>query len=99
VFVRTKKQRRDQTHESLRGVQKYKSRNECGFLRNESLSVRTAIVKAGWLCPAILGESQQVSIEHFHVGNKGPMWRAAVDLELGARSSRAYKCGPRRREL
>jgi len=47
VYVRAKKQSRDQTHESLRGAQKYKSRNECGFEAEESLSVRTALVKKG----------------------------------------------------
>jgi hypothetical protein len=31
VFTRAKKQSRDQTRESLRGAQKYESRNECGF--------------------------------------------------------------------
>jgi len=45
VFVRAKKQRRDQTRESLRGAQKYKSRNECGFEVKGSLSARTARVK------------------------------------------------------
>jgi hypothetical protein len=44
-FVRAKKQRRDQTRESLRGDQKYKSRNECGFESEGSLSVRTVRVK------------------------------------------------------
>jgi hypothetical protein len=43
-FVRAKKQRRDQTHKSLRGGQKYKSRNECGF-EVVRVFLRTAPVK------------------------------------------------------
>jgi hypothetical protein len=44
VYVGPKKQRRDQTRESLRGDQKYKSRNECGF-DAVRVSLRTAPVK------------------------------------------------------
>jgi hypothetical protein len=43
-FVHAKKQRRDQTRASLRGGQKYKSRNECGF-DVEGISLRAAPVK------------------------------------------------------
>jgi hypothetical protein len=45
VFARAKKQSRDQTRESLRGAQKYESRNECGFEVRVRLSFRTAPVK------------------------------------------------------
>jgi hypothetical protein len=64
-FVRAKKQRRDQTPESLRGAQKRKSRNECGFELGVRLSAKGAPVKMDWvqclavgLCDLGMGETK-----------------------------------------